>query len=389
MAGRLECGEAMTEKASARKRAFRFFDNREKYLLFVTTCAEKWAVAKRIGAELAHLKPTPPALNLFDAGMGDGTVLTRVLRDLHRRFPTVPFVVVGKEISLEDVRLSLEKMPDRFHEHPQTVLVITNMYYSEAPWLKPNKPEATADLTRFELALEGDTAFEFDEQIKALQPRLIDGWHTRTSETSGNPLYATPSVLVIYRSDQKFALSSAIPGPGEAPSGYDLIVASQPYRARFPAETKIRLVLKPLSKALAPGGRMIVIQSTGRDPGMEIIRGIWPDEAPFKTPRKKLVAALREEMHGTNPDLNFDSLADDEALFHYDLHALPDELGEHIGTSTLMAAWNAAVYVAQIEDDRLVEKISGADYLNITEKVLQKHSGLWFQDESFLVTRGR
>ena len=48
-----------------------------------------------------------------------------------------PFYVVGKEISLEDVRLTLEKLPDRFVEHPQTVVVLTNMNYGEAPWLRP------------------------------------------------------------------------------------------------------------------------------------------------------------------------------------------------------------------------------------------------------------
>jgi hypothetical protein len=62
-------------------------------------------------------------VRLFDAGMGDGTVLARVMREMHRRFPTVPFYIVGKEISLEDVRLSLRKMADRFFEHPATVLV--------------------------------------------------------------------------------------------------------------------------------------------------------------------------------------------------------------------------------------------------------------------------
>ena len=76
-------------------------------------------------------------MRVFDAGMGDGTVLTRVMREMHRRFPTVPFYIVGKEISLEDVRLSLDKMADRFYEHPATVLVVTNMYYTEAPWLTP------------------------------------------------------------------------------------------------------------------------------------------------------------------------------------------------------------------------------------------------------------
>ena len=29
--------------------------------------------------------------------MGDGTVLTRVMREMHRRFPTMPFYFVGKE----------------------------------------------------------------------------------------------------------------------------------------------------------------------------------------------------------------------------------------------------------------------------------------------------
>jgi hypothetical protein len=37
--------------------------------------------------------------------MGDATVLARLMRSTHRHFPTVPLLVVAKEISLEDVRL--------------------------------------------------------------------------------------------------------------------------------------------------------------------------------------------------------------------------------------------------------------------------------------------
>ena len=117
----------------APSRNFRFFDNRQKYLLFVNTCSEKWVVAQRVELELGNLHPRPPAVRVFDAGMGDGTVLTRVMRAMHNRFPAMPFYITGKEISLEDVRLTLEKMPDRFFEHPATVMVITNLYYSEAP----------------------------------------------------------------------------------------------------------------------------------------------------------------------------------------------------------------------------------------------------------------
>ena len=106
---------------------FRFFDNRQKYLLFVNTCSEKWVVAHRVSLELDNIHPRPPALRLFDAGVGDGTVLLRVMRSMHDRFPHTPFYVVGKEISLEDVRLAMQKMSDRFTEHPATVLVLTNL----------------------------------------------------------------------------------------------------------------------------------------------------------------------------------------------------------------------------------------------------------------------
>ena len=149
--------EGAPAREGAPSRNFRFFDNRQKYLLFVNTCSEKDVVARRVGLELSQIHPQPPAVRLFDAGMGDGTVLARVMREMHRRFPTVPFYIVGKEISLEDVRLSLRKMADRLYEHPATVLVVTNMYYTEAPWLRPRSVPAATSMVWHEAALTGST----------------------------------------------------------------------------------------------------------------------------------------------------------------------------------------------------------------------------------------
>jgi hypothetical protein len=87
--------------------------------------------------------------------------------------------------------------------------------------------------------------------------------------------------------------------------------------------------------------------------------------------------------------LNFNAYADARSLFRYDMHTLPSEVGESIGTSTLFAAWNAAIYVAQIEDQRLEAVISNSAYLDATREVLQKHGGLWFWDESFVISRKR
>jgi len=373
----------------APSRNFRFFDNRQKYLLFVSTCGEKEVIARRVGMELAHIHPRPPAIRVFDAGMGDGTVLTRVMREMHRRFPTMPFYFVGKEISLEDVRLSLAKMADRLFEHPATVLVVTNMYYSEAPWLAPKALAAATSLLWHEVSLKGTTAHEFSEQIAALEPFLGKHWQARHSPRSGNPIYERPVALVLYREDFRFLLDEAIPQQGKARADYDLVIASQPYRARVPVEFKAGRVVAPLVRSLGPGGRLLGIHSYGNDPGLEIVRRVWPEEDPFGTGRHDVLRAVRAELGRDARRYNFNAYADNRAVFRYEMHTLPTEVSESIGTSTLFAAWNAAVYVAQIDDERLAQALGDKSYLEATREVLQAHGGLWFLDESYVVSRKR
>jgi len=380
---------SLAPPAAAAAHNFRFYDNRQKYLLFVTTCSEKQVIAQRVGMELANIHPRPPALRVFDAGMGDGTVLARAMRAMHTRFPTMPFYVVGKELSVEDVRLVLEKMPDRLFEHPAMVLVITNMLYSEAPWLKPNSVTSATSLVWHELSLTGNTAHEFEAQISDLQPFLSEHWRARVSPSTGNPVYEKPVVLVIYRDDHKFLLDQVRPRRGFTNAEYDLVIASQPYRARAPIEFKAKRVVAPLARSLAPGGRLIATHSYGNDAGLEVIQKVWPGEDPFTTDRHALLRATKTELGSAGRDLNFGAYADTRSLFRYDMHTLPSEISETIGTSTLFAAWNAAVYVAQVEDQRLSEAISSGAYLEATRDVLRVHGGLWFWDESYVISRKR
>ena len=376
-----------TKTDGAADRPFRFYDNRQKYLAFVNTTNEKRKVAERAARELAQLRPTPPALRVFDAGMGDGTVLSHVMRAMHRRFPIIPFFIVGKEISLEDVRLSLEKLPDRFMEHPASVIVITNLYYAEAPWLRPRSVNSAAALNWREVALEGASAYEYAEQLASLDSFLLEGWQVRSSEKTGNPIYVRPSVLVIYRRDHSFLLDSVIPKPGQVGGGYDLAIASQPWRARMSAEFKVQKVLAPITRSLAPAGRLLVVQSCGDDPSLELVRKVWPDEDPFKVNRHELIRVLRKELGRDARNFNFVSGSDSKAIFRYEMHTLPSEVQQSIGTSTLFAAWNASIYVNQIEDERLESVLSHGNYLHLTAEILKRHKGLWFNDESFVVSR--
>src|SRR5690606_30782471 len=156
--------------------------------------------------------------------------------------------------------------------------------------------------------------------------------------------------LVIYRADHRFVLDRVVPRRGEPLDGFDLVIASQPYRARTTAERKVRLVLAPLAEALAPDGRMVVVQSWGHDPGVEVVRALWPDADPCQTPR----TALIEELHRQLDDdaVKAEAGTDSDAIFRYEMHALSSGLSATIGASAAIAAFNAACYVAQIDEPR-------------------------------------
>src|SRR6201746_389300 len=225
---------------------FRFFENRQKYLLFVPPCSEKRVIAERVALELSSIHPRPPALRVFDAGVGDGTVLARLMRRMHRRFPHMPFYIAGKELSLEDVRLTLDKVPDRLFEHPATVFVLTNMHYAEAPWLTPASPTAAAGMIWHEIPLRGSSSGDFETQIAELGPFLEQNWRANISPRTGMPIYERPVALVVYREDHRFLLDSIIPRAGRSEANFDLIIASQPCAAKSSRHFAAKPIIAPL-----------------------------------------------------------------------------------------------------------------------------------------------
>ena len=107
---------------------------------------------------------------------------------MHDRFPHMPFYIVGKEISLEDVRLTLQKMADRFFEHPATVLVLTNLAYADAPWLPVKSLSAASSMVWHELPLDrqlGAPLRAADHRARAVPGRELEGRRQREHRQSG------------------------------------------------------------------------------------------------------------------------------------------------------------------------------------------------------------
>jgi hypothetical protein len=358
----------------------RFFDTRAAYTMFVNSTDEKSVVADRVAVEVGRLQVGQPGLRVFDAGMGDGSLLTNLMRHLHRTLPFIPWLVVAKEISIEDVRQGLVRLPDRLLEHPEMVFVVTNLHFRDAPGL------ITGPYGRWrQVALRGDTTHQFAEQIEALYPQLAEDWQVTTSQVTGNPLYVHPSVLVLHRLDRQFLLDPLIPQPG-SDLAYDLVVASQAYRARTSVARKVGLVLAPMARALASGGRLIGIQARGDDAGLEIIRSVWPNEDPFQADRHEVMVEARKQL-ADEPGLEFNDLSDPESVFRFRLHTMPSDEAENIGTSSVVAAWNAATYVAQIDENRLSEATASGQYLRATRRVMERHGRIWWNDEAFVICR--
>ena len=125
---------------------------------------------------------------------------------------------------------------------------------------------------------------------------------------------------------------------------------------------------------------------------MEIVQKVWPGENPFIHDRHQIMKAVKHELGPAGRDLNFNAYADNRSLFRYDMHTLPSEITQEssIGTSTLFAAWNAAIYVAQVEDHRVARSGRRRPLSRRPPReVLQKHGALWFFDESYVISRRR
>jgi hypothetical protein len=125
----------------------------------------------------------------------------------------------------------------------------------------------------------------------------------------------------------------------------------------------------------------------GDDPGLDIIHRIWPEENPFPVDRHELLKVLHDDLGDEVRHFDLMALPASESHLRYSMHTLPTEIGNNIGTSTLFAAWNAAIYVAQIEDERVEAAALDGTYLDATATALQTHGGLWFNDETFTIRR--
>ena len=165
------------------------------------------------------------------------------MRNMHDRFPTMPFYIVGKEISLEDIRLTLQQDGGPLHRASlDRAGAHQPRLFRGALARRQVAVSAATSLVWKEVAMEGNTAHAFEKQITDLEPFLAENWKARVSPKSGNPVYERPVILVIYRNDHKFLLDQIVPKPGGTDrrlrSGHRLAALSRALLARIQGQAR-------------------------------------------------------------------------------------------------------------------------------------------------------
>lgn len=384
----LTMAELISQETSVRTPgSFAFHEQRQRYHVFANTTNESWVLADRVAGDLAQLAPGPDGLRLFFAPMDNGIALTRILRAVHAAFPDTPILVVLKGRGLEDLRNTMGRMVDRMTEHPLTVFALTNLYTREALLLRKLSEDNPAPVAWREVGLEGSRSYDFQVQVAELYGALAREWLVRPG-AHGQPVYARPSVLTVFRADQRARLERLLPRPGGAPVAYDYALLNHPYLHSHTMKFRMEHVLGPVARALVPGGQMTVVQSHGEDPAHEIVRRLWPEQPLHVSSRYDIIQELRRDLAGEAARFSFSGLTDARSLFRFDMHTLPVFEDGNLGPQSLAAAWNNAVYYAQVREDLAEAALrEGSRYLSVTRDVLRAHGGLWFVNESFSVQR--
>ena len=367
--------------------SFAFHEQRQRFHVFANTTNESWVLADRIAEDLTELTPGPDGIRIFYAPMDNGITLTRTLRAVHATFPDTPVLVVLKGRGLEDLRNTMGRLVDRITEHPLSVFVLTNLYMREALDLEKKSGDSPHPVNWRDVALTGSRSYDYQRQMAPLYDALSSEWQIHQGEHA-QPVYAKPSVVTVYREDQRKALANLIQQQGNTGLEYDYCLLNHPYLQSHTMRFRIDHMLRPVTAALAPGGKMTVVQAHGNDPAHEIVKRVWPGvPMPFIS-RHDIIRELRRSMGQIQSEFNFSGLTDATSLFRFDMHTLPIFEGSEIGALSLTSAWNNAVYFAEVKEELAQAAIrEGSRYLDITRDVLRKHGGLWFVNETFSATR--
>ena len=363
----------------------RFFDDRLKYLSFIQNTSEKKAISQKLYPHIASLSQNKSYLRVLDAGTGDGTIKSNVIKSFHRYHPYTSLLITGKEISYEDLKNTLEKMPDRFVEHPNLMITMTNVKFSELGVIETSKKIKNKRVKEFNLVLKSDNSFDFHSQItgNALGNFIKKNWGIEIDSKSRTS-YSNPCMIRVYRKDHEKHFKQ-FGNNDYKNNNYDLIIASQAYRAASPVSVKVKNVIGPLMRLLNKSGKLLVTHSSGGESIQKILKMAFKDKEAFPNTAKDIIDYLKNNPVGDNNRYTFAK----PLSYFFNFKKAPDQTVTELFGHNTDAKWANIVYVGQIPNRDIQALEKNTRLHNKVMKTIDNAGEIQFKNEIFSIIKTR
>ena len=363
----------------------RFFDDRLKYLSFIQNTGEKKAISEKIYSHIASLSQNISYLRVLDAGTGDGTIFSNIVKSFHRFHPYTSLLITGKEVSYEDLKNTLEKTPDRFVEHPNLLITMSNVKFSELGSIESSNKIKDKRVKKFNLVLKSDNSYDFNSQISGakLGNFIKKNWGIEI-DNKGRTSYSSPCIIRIYREDNERHLKQFI-GNDYKNNKYDLIVASQAYRAASSVKVKVNNVIGPLMRLLNKSGKLIVTHSCGGESVQKILKLAFKDKEAFPNTAKDIIDYLKDNPFGENNIFKFLN----PISYYFKFRKSPDQTVTELFGHNIDAKWANILYVGQIPEKDILNVEANQRLHNKVKKAINNSGKIQFKNEIFSIVRQR
>ena len=361
----------------------RFFDDRLKYLSFIQNTGEKKAISEKIYSYISKLSDNKSYIRVLDAGTGDGTIFSNMIKSFHKHYPYTSLLITGKEISYEDLKNTIEKTPDRFVEHPNLLITMTNVRFSELGKIEDSKTIKGKKVKEFNLALKNNNSFDFNSQItdRNLGNFIKKNWGIEIDK-NGSTSYSNPCIIRIYREDNEKHLKKFLNNDYEN-KNYDLIVASQSYRAAAPVKTKINNVIGPLIGLLNKSGKLLVTHTCGGESVHKILKLAFKDKEFFPNTAEDIIEYLKNSPLGKVGLYSFSKPVN----YYFKFKRAPDKTVTELFGHNSDAKWANILYVGQVAEKDIQNLENNSRLRNKVRKAIDKSSQLKFKNEIFIITK--
>jgi hypothetical protein len=363
----------------------RFFDDRLKYLSFIQNTGEKKAISEQIYSHIAGLSENKSYLRILDAGTGDGTIYSNIIKSFHRYHPYASLLMMGKEISYEDLKNTLEKMPDRFVEHPNLLITMTNVRFSELGLVESSNKIKDKKIKEFNLVLKSNNSFDFNSQITGnlLGNFIKKNWGIEIDK-NGRTSYSNPCIIRVYREDNEKHLDKFLKNNYKN-NNYDLIVASQASRAAASVTVKVNNVIGPLMRLLNKSGKLLVTHTSGGDSIQKVLKLAFKDKEAFPNTAKDIIEHLKDNPFGENNIYSFSKPTN----YFFKFKKAPDQTVSELFGHNTDAKWANILYVGQIAEKDIQSLENNSRLRNKVRKTIDGLTQVQFKNEMFSITKVR